>query len=157
MRKLKQTEFILDKIKIEDVTKETAREAQELIVEGLQEYFDDYDPKQNPDLVDLIEYYRDQIFLVVFFKEQIIATGGLIKEDQSTARVVRMSVKREYRRSGLATIVLKELEKKAKKRGYNQVVLETTVSWTKAIKLYQANGYGEFARGAEEVHFSKNL
>ncbi|WP_051412146.1 GNAT family N-acetyltransferase [Halonatronum saccharophilum] len=100
---------------------------------------------------------KSETFLIGLYEDDLICTGGLIKEDKYTGRIVRMSVKKEYRRKGLATLLLKNLEGIAKKKGYNKIVLETTKEWIKVIKLYKNNGYIEFERIEENVHLFEKL
>nr|WP_252187474.1 GNAT family N-acetyltransferase [Anaeromonas gelatinilytica] len=100
---------------------------------------------------------KGETFLIGLYEDDLICTGGLIEEDRYTGRIVRMSVKKEYRRKGVATVILKGLEKVAKEKGYNKIVLETTEGWSKAINLYKKNGYTESKRIEGNVHLVKKL
>lgn len=146
-------------IKIISVSKETESQAKKLIVNGLSEYFDYYDESKNPDLNNIVDNYIKQgdIFLVGIYNENVICTGGLIKENNNTGRIVRMSVKNEFRRKGIATKMLKKLELKAIKKEYKKIVLETTKDWSGAISFYKANGYTEYSRDENDVYFKKVL
>lgn len=150
---------ITDDIKIKNLSDSTEIEARNLIIEGLSEYFDNYDESKNPDLNNLMQNYigKGETFLIGLYEDDIICTGSLIEEDRYTGRIVRMSVKKEYRRKGVATVILKKLEKVAKAKGYNKIVLETTEDWIKAINLYKKNGYTESKRTEGNVHLFKKL
>jgi GNAT superfamily N-acetyltransferase len=110
-------------LKIKSLTKENTLSAAQLIETGLKEYFPNYESKYNVDLLNLFDYYNEpqNIFLVGLINDTFVATGGIVWEKVDIARVVRMSVKKEYRREGYASIILKVLEKKAFDQGYKKM------------------------------------
>jgi ribosomal protein S18 acetylase RimI-like enzyme len=146
-------------LKIKLLTKENSSTAACLIESGLKEYFPNYDSKYNPDLLNLYDYYNKSrnIFLVGMINDTIVATGGLILEKNSTGRIVRMSIKKEYRRRGYATKILKAIEKKAFDQGYKIIVLETTKTWQEAISFYQRNNYKVTSIKSKNIHFKKSI
>ena len=118
----------------------------ELILEGLADYFGDaFDTIKfpNPDLDDISTAYKDETFLVVESGGEIIGTGALIEEDvkTGTGRIKRMYVKRELRRKDIGTKILDELLNAAKDRGYNNIVVETTLNWKYVIDFYLRYGF----------------
>ena len=52
-----------------------------------------------------------------------------------------MYVPLNRRGQGIASLVLKELEKWAKELGYKKCILETGLKQPEAIRLYEKNGY----------------
>lgn len=95
------------------LTKEYEAGARDVILEGLEERFGFIDPTFNPDLKNLIESYAEpaNLFLIGLGGEEVVATGALTK-DGTEARIQRMSVKKEFRRHGLAKLMLSTWRKK---------------------------------------------
>ena len=80
-----------------------------------------------------------------------------------TVEIKRMIVKLEYRGSGLAGVILTELENWAVERGFAQSILETGVKQPEAIRFYNKQGYqrisnyGQYIGNANSVCMSKDL
>ena len=85
----------------------------------------------------------DNIKYVVVAYENSEAGGcGAIKEwDEETMEAKRMFVPLKNRGKGIASFVLKELEKWTKELGYKKCVLETGEKQPEAIRLYTKNNY----------------
>lgn len=146
-------------LKIKSLTKENALSAAQLIEAGLKEYFSSYEAKYNTDLLNLYDYYNKSknIFLIGLINDTVVATGGIVWEKDDIARIVRMSVKKEYRREGYASMILKALEKKAFDKGYKIIVLETTKTWQEAISFYKKNNYKVTHIDINNIHFKKSI
>ena len=77
--------------------------------------------------------------------------------------IKRMFVPIGYRKQGIASLVLCDLEEWARELGYRRCVLETGLKQPEAITLYQRNGYtlvpnyGQYAGVASSVCFEKLL
>jgi putative acetyltransferase len=107
----------------------------------------------------------DRIKYVVIAYENNNPLGcGAIKEFESGAmEVKRMYVSPESRSKGIASKVLRELEKWAKEMDYTKCVLETGKKQPEAIRLYEKNGYkiipnyGQYAGIENSVCFEKIL
>lgn len=102
--------------------------------------------------------------VVVLYQEGIPTACGAIKENEpGVMEVKRMFVSPSARGKGLATIVLRELEKWAVELGYKKCILETGDSMPDAIALYKKNGYlpipnyGQYAGVESSVCFKKEL
>jgi putative acetyltransferase len=67
--------------------------------------------------------------------------GAFRKYEANVAEVKRMYVKPEYRSAGIASTVLKELEKWAAELEYSSCILETGTLQPEAVRLYTKNGY----------------
>lgn len=81
-------------------------------------------------------------FVVVAYENSVPVGCGALKEyDSDTMEVKRMYVPLEYRGKGIASFVLKDLEKWAAELGYKKCILETGENQPEAIKLYSKNNY----------------
>ena len=69
-----------------------------------------------------------------------VATGRLITIDNKNAKIGSMSVKLEYRRIGVASLVLDFLEEKAREKGIQYITLEAQ-EYVK--QFYSERGYCE--------------
>ena len=69
-----------------------------------------------------------------------VATGRLITIDNKNARIGSMAVKLEYRRIGVASLVLDFLEEKAREKGIQYITLEAQ-EYVK--QFYSERGYCE--------------
>jgi len=129
--------------------------ARDLILEGLGEHWGYINPGLNPDLDDIAENFREGLFLVACWEDQIIGTGGLIPREQTTGEIVRMSTAAGFRRLGVGTMILKALCDFARSRGFQQVVLETTTEWEEVIAFYLRFGF--YITHQEESEFGPNM
>ena len=81
-------------------------------------------------------------YAIVAYKDDIALGCGAIKEfDRSTMEVKRMYSTPESRGKGVATQILKELEKWTRELSYTKCILETGKRQPEAINLYKKNGY----------------
>ncbi|MEV6930096.1 GNAT family N-acetyltransferase [Dactylosporangium sp. NPDC051485] len=80
-------------------------------------------------------------FLLVLDRGVAVAGGAFRRYDATTAELKRMWTNRPYRRTGLASAVLAELEGEVARRGYRRVYLTTGPRQPEAIGLYQRAGY----------------
>lgn len=101
---------------------------------------------------------------VVAYENEIPAGCGAIKEyAKGVMEVKRMFVPPEYRGRGIATMVLKELEKWATELKYEKLILETGKRQPEAISLYKKNdyiiikNYGQYADVESSVCFEKKI
>ncbi|WP_291285246.1 GNAT family N-acetyltransferase [Flavobacterium sp.] len=85
----------------------------------------------------------DQIKHVVVFYENDVAVGcGAFREkEKDTVEIKRMFVHPDFRKKGIASQVLAELEQWAKEVEYPYTILETGKNQPEAINLYQKLGY----------------
>ena len=63
---------------------------------------------QESDLGHIDEYFKNGIFFVAEYKNEIVGSLGAIPETSYELRLKRMSVKKEYRRQGIAKNLLKK-------------------------------------------------
>ncbi|MBP9185763.1 MAG: GNAT family N-acetyltransferase [Bacteroidia bacterium] len=101
--------------------------------------------------------------IVAYQNNEPIACGALRPYNENTIEIKRMYVPLAHRSVGVATIIVKELEKWAAELGYFSLILETGIRQPEAIRLYTKNGYvstpnyGQYAGVASSVCFSKQL
>ena len=71
---------------------------------------------------DINEYFKSGFFLVAEHKNEIIGSLGAIPESNSELRLKRMSVKKEFRRQGIAKNLLERIEKWALKHNFKEII-----------------------------------
>ncbi len=103
-------------------------------------------------------------FVVVAYDDGKPLGCGAIKEyETNTMEVKRMYVPPGYRKKGIATTILAELENWARELSCTRCVLETGKRQPEAIGLYKRNGYrlipnyGQYAGVENSVCFGKEL
>jgi GNAT superfamily N-acetyltransferase len=135
--------------------------AKQLIITGLGERWGWIDPTLNPDLNDIAATYAPGIFLVAYLDEHLVGTGALIPEvtpnGRDALRVVRMSVRADWRRQGIGRRILDALLDHARAIGCRQIVLETTSTWTDAVRFYAHYGFQVVDERDGETHMTLEL
>lgn len=81
------------------------------------------------------------VVLIAYRDNQAIGCGAFKKYDEFTAEIKRMYVLPEEQGKGVASALLKELEKLASSLAYKTCILETGIRQPDAIALYKKNGY----------------
>lgn len=150
---------VQEEIQIQQITKVFEEEARELVLKGLEERFGFIDPAYNPDLKSILNSYSREgdVFLVGIYEKRVICTGAISYEASGVGRVERLSVMKEYRRAGVAKIMIDRLEAWAKLEGYQQLVLETNNNWHSALEFYKNRKYNLYLDDGKCSHFSKYL
>jgi putative acetyltransferase len=108
--------------------------------------------------IDMIKY------VVVAYENEMPVGCGAIKEYMSNVmEIKRMYVKEDKRGKGIASIILRELEKWCIELKYEKSILETGLAQPEAIRLYTKNNYqripnyGQYEHVQTSVCFEKNL
>ena len=78
---------------------------------------------------------------VVYDGETPIACGAWKAIEGETAEIKRIYVLPEYRRTGVATALIRALEQDAATTGRRKLILETAVDTTGSHQLYLSLGY----------------
>ena len=81
------------------------------------------------------------VYVIAYGESQPIACGSLRELDRVTAEVKRIYVGKEHRRTRVAHAVLSHLVARARRLGYERLVLETGDRQTAAIALYESSGF----------------
>ncbi len=79
--------------------------------------------------------------VIGYLESNPIACGCFKSYNNTTTEIKRMFVKSENRGSGIAAMVLQELENWAIEKKFSEVVLETGSEQPEAIKFYTKRGY----------------
>jgi len=79
--------------------------------------------------------------VVAYFGNEAVGCAGFKVIDDSTVEIKRMYVKPEFRGTGIANLVLTELETWAVEEGFVHAILETGINNPEAIRFYQKQGY----------------
>lgn len=101
--------------------------------------------------------------VVLYFNNEPVACGCFKKFDEHTAEIKRMFVQKDQRGKGLAKKILAELESWAQEINYKYAVLETSIHFQAARKLYSSNGYkiienyGPYVNLEESICMKKEL
>lgn len=108
--------------------------------------------------IDSIKYA-----VVAYDQEKPVGCGAIKQFDENTMEVKRMFVPLENRGQGIASQVLKELERWSKELKFQKCILETGKRNPEAIKLYQKHNYrsilnfGQYKDVENSVCFEKVL
>jgi putative acetyltransferase len=101
--------------------------------------------------------------IVAYEDEKAVGCGAIKEYGQDTMEVKRMFVSPDNRNKGIATKILKELEKWACELSYRKCILETGKRQHEAIGLYKKSGYklipnyGQYANVDNSLCFEKIL
>src|SRR5262245_18565839 len=102
-------------------------------------------------------------FLVAFRGDVAVGCGAVRRIDTGTGELKRMYVAAEVRGLGVGHALLVSLEAEARRLGLVRIVLETGVRQTRALSLYERNGYtrvppvGEYVGSPLSVCLEKNV
>jgi len=101
-------------------------------------------------------------FLVVLDGAEVVAMGGFVPADETTADIRKMRVTSRLQGQGVGRLLLGRLEDRAREMRYQKVQLETGVILRAAIHLYRSAGYREIRRGPGpdggwQIFFEKSL
>ncbi|MCC9018935.1 GNAT family N-acetyltransferase [Flavobacterium lipolyticum] len=97
---------------------------------------EDHDFYNQFNKTDLIKH------VVVFYENDIaVGCGAFREKEKDTVEIKRMFVHPDFRKRGIASQVLAELERWAKEIKYSYTILETGKNQPEAISLYQKLGY----------------
>jgi GNAT superfamily N-acetyltransferase len=119
--------------------------AKQLVIDGLGERWGWIDLSLNPDLNDIATTYAEGTFLVGHLGDALVVTGALLPEVTPEGihalRVVRMSVRADLRGHGIGRRMLDALLEVARAENCSLILVETTSSWTDAVRFYARNDF----------------
>ncbi len=98
--------------------------------QALQDVYDQHNVIVNVDTV-----------VIAYTDGQAVGCGCFKQFSDSAVEIKRMYVKPEYRRKGISSAILNELETWALESDYSEAVLETGDRQDEAIALYKKQGY----------------
>lgn len=101
--------------------------------------------------------------IVAYVDDRPAACGAFKPFSEDTVEIKRMFTDPEFRKRGLGSAIVTELENWAKELGFKKTVLETSQDLTQAISVYEKNGfykipnYGQYIGVDTSVCFEKVL
>jgi GNAT superfamily N-acetyltransferase len=129
-------------------------DARGLVLAGLGEHFGSIDESLNPDLDDIEGSFLGQghDFFVGELNGHLVGTCGVLYESPSEGRIVRMSVARHARRSGVASALLTRAIEAVRARSGHAVVARTQPEWRAAVAFYRQAGFEPYDADPIDVH-----
>ena len=108
-----------------------------------------------------VDFINDVV--IVYKDEAPVACGGFKEHNIESIELKRIFVKKDNRRQGLSKLIITELEKIGRSKGYKYALLETGIKQHEAINLYKNTGYDiienfePYKGNANSVCMKKNL
>ena len=133
------------------------------MVAMLDEYLRILDGEEHAFYAQLNKTDKIKTVIVAYENETPVGCGAIREFDEHSMEVKRMYVLPDKRGHGIATGILKELEKWAAELNYESCVLETGKRQPEAIALYKKTGYkiipsfGKYKNVENSVCFEKKL
>ncbi|HEY0245469.1 MAG TPA: GNAT family N-acetyltransferase [Mucilaginibacter sp.] len=93
----------------------------------------EYDEHNQIDFIDTV--------VIAYYNDIAVGCGCFKKFDEESIEIKRMFVDASQRGKGIASAIIRDLEKWAATLGYSSAVLETGTLQHEAIRLYQRLGY----------------
>ena len=95
-------------------------------------------PWKQPKGSEKDEREKDAIHIIACIDNKIVGVGRLHFNSEKEAQIRYMAVEEKYRRKGIGSLILKELEKRAKSIGAEYIVLNAREN---AVQFYKKHGY----------------
>jgi len=95
--------------------------------------------------------------VLAYDSDKAVGCGAIRKYSEDTIEIKRMFVLDEYRKKGVASCILNELEKWSKELGSEFCILETGWKFPDAIKLYEKNGYSNIPNYGQYEHIESSI
>jgi len=141
----------MDSLRIRQYKSSDKEVAWELHRLGLEEIGVQVDPCDgwSQDMHKIEEVYlKGGDFIVGEVEGRVVATAAFKMKDKQTAEFKRFRVHPDFQRRGYGQLMVDEIEKRAKAKGFQKIYLDTTDEWFKAKNLYLKNHYQEVGRRA---------
>ncbi len=95
-------------------------------------------PWKQPKESEKDEREKDAIHIIACIDNKIVGVGRLHFNSEKEAQIRYMAVEEKYRRKEIGSLILKELEKRAKSIGAEYIVLNAREN---AVQFYKKHGY----------------
>lgn len=95
--------------------------------------------------------------IVIYIDEIPAACGAFKKFDEKTVEIKRMYTNPDFRKRGLATAIVKELEFWAKELNYTKAVLESSLEQNEALSVYEKSGYTRIPNYGQYIGIDKSV
>lgn len=100
-------------------------------------------PWNQPNGSEKDEFENDAFHLMVCIDNEIIGVGRLHLNSDVEGQIRYMAVKKNYRGQGIGSLILQELERKAKVLGAKYIILNSRAN---AVRFYEKNSYKTIKR-----------
>ncbi|PTT77748.1 MULTISPECIES: GNAT family N-acetyltransferase [unclassified Chryseobacterium] len=95
--------------------------------------------------------------IVIYVDEIPAACGTFKKFDEETVEIKRMYTNPDFRKKGLATTIVKDLEIWAKELNYTKAVLESSLEQNEALSVYEKSGYTRIPNYGQYIGIDKSV
>ncbi|WP_185207033.1 GNAT family N-acetyltransferase [Chryseobacterium sp. C3] len=95
--------------------------------------------------------------IVIYVDEIPAACGAFKKFDEKTVEIKRMYTNPDFRKKGLATTIVKDLEIWAKELNYTKAVLESSLEQNEALSVYEKSGYTRIPNYGQYIGIDKSV
>jgi putative acetyltransferase len=95
--------------------------------------------------------------VLIYHNNMPVACGCFKPVKEATIEIKRMFVLKQHRGKGLSKRILAELELWAKEEGNTEAMLETSIHFETAIRLYQTSGYRTIANYGPYVGLTESI
>lgn len=101
--------------------------------------------------------------IVAYEQDEVVGCGAVRKYSENSMEIKRMYVPVNKREKGIATTILKELERWCKEMNFKKCMLETGKNQPEAIRFYEKNqfkiipNFGKYIDSKNSVCFEKEL
>lgn len=95
--------------------------------------------------------------IVIYIDEKPAACGAFKKFENETVEIKRMYTNPDFRKRGLATAIVKELETWAKELNYTKAVLESSLEQNEALSVYEKSGYERIPNYGQYIGIDKSV
>lgn len=95
--------------------------------------------------------------IVIYVDEIPAACGAFKKFNEETVEIKRMYTNPDFRKKGLATTIVKELEIWAKELDYTKAVLESSREQNEALSVYEKSGYTRIPNYGQYIGIDKSV
>ena len=95
-------------------------------------------PWKQPKGSEKDEREKEAIHIMAYIDSQIVGAGRLHFNTEKEAQIRYMAIEKKYRRKGIGSLILKELEKRAKETCAEYIILNAR---EKAVNFYKKHGY----------------
>ena len=95
--------------------------------------------------------------IVIYVDEIPAACGAFKKFDEETVEIKRMYTNPDFRKKGLATTIVKDLEIWAKELNYTKAVLESSLEQNEPLSVYEKSGYTRIPNYGQYIGMDKSV
>lgn len=95
--------------------------------------------------------------IVIYIDETPAACGAFKKFGEDTVEIKRMYTNPDFRKKGLATAIVKELEIWAVESGYKKAVLESSLEQNEALSVYEKSDYQRIPNYGQYIGIDKSV